>query len=317
MKLREIIESYEGLEDADEFGDSAETLHAAAYDLLPERIQYWGKADDIISNCVLHGGNDPESIADYVIDAYLEYGYELADTPSGYPEGCEPEPPSIEESYEGLEDADEFNDPRQRVSCVGCGSEQPIHDCNYTLCFECGSSWCPDCMGDTYDPEKLDISDCAYCENRGLHESYEGLEDSDEFRDSYEESCAFCGRMYDVNPQDEYYCRNCGRTTCPDCEMTADRLPDGEWDMGIYCSSQCRRDHRTFEEATQGPIIKRIQWSPAAIYIQYPSGDIWEYVVYEDRWLRDILRSHRRNVGRVVAELKKLNVEARKVNALR
>lgn len=234
MKLREIIESYEGLEDADEFGDPAEALHAAAYDLLPERIQYWGKVDDIISNLVLHGGNDPESIADYVIDTYLEYGYELADTPSGYPD---------------------------------------------------------------------DIS-----------ESYEGLEDSDEFRDSYEESCAFCGRMYDVNPQDEYYCRNCGRTTCPDCEMTADRLPDGEWDMGVYCSPQCRRDHRTFEEATQGPIIRRIQWSPAAIYIQFPSGDLWEYVVYENRWLQDILRRHRRNVGRVVAELKKLNAEARKVS---
>jgi hypothetical protein len=64
----------------------------------------------------------------------------------------------------------------------------------------------------------------------------------------------------------------------------------------------------------QGPIIRNIQWSPAAITIQFPSGEIWEYVIYENRWLQDLLKSHRRNVGRLVAAMKRIpNIEVQRV----
>jgi len=152
---------------------------------------------------------------------------------------------------------------------------------------------------------------------RSIIESYEGLEDADEFSGGWTEVCSFCGNTYDVDDETDYACAGCGRTTCPDCEITSQRLPDGTYDERIFCSPQCRATLMRLEEAkgkTPGPIIRRIQWSPAAIWIQFPSGETWEYVVYENRWLEDILRRNRRNGGRVVAALKKLGVEARKAS---
>jgi hypothetical protein len=68
-------------------------------------------------------------------------------------------------------------------------------------------------------------------------------------------------------------------------------------------------------ERHRGPIIRSIQWSPAALTVQFPSGEIWEYVIYENRWLQDLLRSHRRNVGRLVAAVKRIpNIEAQRVD---
>lgn len=94
--IEESTDEYAGLEDADTFGDPMEALHAAAYAFLPQRIKYWGKADDWISSFIGDAGPediDPNhmqgqarQIADRVIEAYLEYGYELADTASGYPD---------------------------------------------------------------------------------------------------------------------------------------------------------------------------------------------------------------------------------------
>lgn len=58
------------------------------------------------------------------------------------------------------------------------------------------------------------------------------------------------------------------------------------------------------------PVIKRIQWSPAAIYIMYPSGKVWEYVIYDDPVLKDLLRRYKYNVGNLIAALKRLKIEA-------
>jgi|2_EtaG_2_1085320.scaffolds.fasta_scaffold00515_22 hypothetical protein len=70
-------------------------------------------------------------------------------------------------------------------------------------------------------------------------------------------------------------------------------------------------DEQIIEAA--GPVIRRVAYKPAVIYIQFPNGETWEYLVYEDKWLKDILKRHGRNVGRVVTALKKLGVEAQKM----
>ncbi len=69
----------------------------------------------------------------------------------------------------------------------------------------------------------------------------------------------------------------------------------------------------TNESTEKNPIIRSIQYNPAVIYIQFPGGDIWEYVLYDNWKLKNLLKSYRRNVGRLVANLKKMNVEARKL----
>lgn len=71
------------------------------------------------------------------------------------------------------------------------------------------------------------------------------------------------------------------------------------------------------KEAVDGPKVRSIQWSPAIIVIQFPSGDTWEYLIYENGWLETLMRKHRRNTGRLVAALRKWVVDghitARKV----
>lgn len=62
-----------------------------------------------------------------------------------------------------------------------------------------------------------------------------------------------------------------------------------------------------------GPIIRSVQWSPAVIRIQYPDGSTWDYLVNENSWLKDLLRKHKRNPGRLVAALKRMNVTSYEV----
>ena len=59
-------------------------------------------------------------------------------------------------------------------------------------------------------------------------------------------------------------------------------------------------------EAAPGPFVRSVTWKPAILTVQFPSGEIWEYVVYEDRWVQDLMRRHKRNTGRLVAAVKKL-----------
>ena len=63
----------------------------------------------------------------------------------------------------------------------------------------------------------------------------------------------------------------------------------------------------------QSPVVGGVRWSPASIKIQFPNGDLWEYIVYEDRWLKRLLKSYGRNVGRLASELNKLNCDKRKL----
>lgn len=60
------------------------------------------------------------------------------------------------------------------------------------------------------------------------------------------------------------------------------------------------------------PVIRSVSYSPAAIRIQFPNGDLWEYVVYDDVQLDNILRKYRRNMGKLVSVLRK-HFEARKL----
>ena len=105
------------------------------------------------------------------------------------------------ESYEGLEDADEF-EYEEMVSCDNCGVEYFATTANLTLC-ECGSAFCDRCSPgidgeneEAFDrqPEEYrksfsvdqygDILKCPVCTGyykQQLGESYEGLEDADEF----------------------------------------------------------------------------------------------------------------------------------------
>lgn len=61
--------------------------------------------------------------------------------------------------------------------------------------------------------------------------------------------------------------------------------------------------------------IRKILYSPAAIYLQYPNGDIWEYVIYDDHILRDILRRHRLNMGRLSIAVKRAASDSQKVRS--
>lgn len=57
-----------------------------------------------------------------------------------------------------------------------------------------------------------------------------------------------------------------------------------------------------------GVEIVRTIWSPAAVSIRYPNGDVWEYLVYDNATLKRILRG-RRNMGRVISQLKRYDSE--------
>lgn len=54
-----------------------------------------------------------------------------------------------------------------------------------------------------------------------------------------------------------------------------------------------------------GIIVRKILYSPAAVYIEYPNGDVWEYVIYDDHILRDIKHRYRYNIGRFAAAVKR------------
>jgi len=57
--------------------------------------------------------------------------------------------------------------------------------------------------------------------------------------------------------------------------------------------------------------ILRVMYSPAAVYIRFPNDDEWEYVIYDDAVLKQLLTSHRRNIGRLVSNLRRF--DSRKV----
>ena len=60
---------------------------------------------------------------------------------------------------------------------------------------------------------------------------------------------------------------------------------------------------KTITESS-GIVVRRILYNPAAIYIQYPNGDIWEYVIYNNKTLRDIIKKYRFNMGRLSSAVK-------------
>ncbi len=67
----------------------------------------------------------------------------------------------------------------------------------------------------------------------------------------------------------------------------------------------------TSEDVEKGPFIRYVQYNPAVIYIQFPSGDVWEYVLYDNWKLKNLLKSYRRNVGKLVSVLKKWGLGSR------
>lgn len=134
-RKRGVNESYEGLEDADEFGISPEEIKNAVWDLLPEQINNWEKTDDLIDSYLQAGDTDPASIADIVIDTYYEYRHE-----PGY---------RIDESaeYDDLEDADEFHD--EDIICINClGDAAEVERTGDVMltCGGCGNLWCSSCI---------------------------------------------------------------------------------------------------------------------------------------------------------------------------
>jgi len=50
--------------------------------------------------------------------------------------------------------------------------------------------------------------------------------------------------------------------------------------------------------------IRYILYNPAVIVIQFPNGDVWEYIIYCNRTLKKLLKL-KRNMGRLIAKLKK------------
>lgn len=62
------------------------------------------------------------------------------------------------------------------------------------------------------------------------------------------------------------------------------------------------------------PFIRRTQYRPAVLVIQFPSGDVWEYHINDDTLMDTMLRKYGKNVGRLVSMLKKYNIKATKQN---
>jgi hypothetical protein len=63
--------------------------------------------------------------------------------------------------------------------------------------------------------------------------------------------------------------------------------------------------HYGILESKDQPHIIVVKHNPASIIVQFPSGRKYEYMIYEESWLNDILKI-RKYPGRLVAKLKKL-----------
>jgi len=143
-------------------------------------------------------------------------------------ETCERFGPPVKESYEGLEDSDEFVD--WKCSNPDCDEIYDLH-----LCNNCGSVWCDFCYLENLDDfgtipvsdpnyEPGHVSLCPNCKG-SLTESYEGLEDADEFDDEDIDESDLCT---DCNEETVSTCDACAGPLCFDC---------GRWaSSGHYCS---------------------------------------------------------------------------------
>jgi len=64
-----------------------------------------------------------------------------------------------------------------------------------------------------------------------------------------------------------------------------------------------------------GIIVRKILYNPAVVYIEYPNGDIWEYVIYDNHTLKDIRYRYRHNIGQFVSAVKQAaGSDARVIN---
>lgn len=277
-----INESYEGLEDDDQFretGDCDEGCDdcgamnagqcATCEGCYCQEHMLNHQRRDIIASRI--STNDPfVSPSGEVVD--LRSGGRLGSLPAGVHNDmftlfrlvpCEGGAP-LAESYEGLEDADEFAE-NEHDFCDGCTND--FHWEDLDSCNSCDSVWCDHCVskGSMFDwvPEQLeDGSDthpdagmmiaCPRCmpddyvspypadqygegtlEHSGespwhprppippgyVQESYEGLEDDDQFRD---DDFCWCGNELDPGQGDLIWqpteqCQECGVYLCPDC----------------------------------------------------------------------------------------------------
>jgi len=66
-------------------------------------------------------------------------------------------------------------------------------------------------------------------------------------------------------------------------------------------------------ESSGKPVIRRVSYQPASVFIQFPSGDTYEYIIYDDNALNVLLKKYKRSTGALVAALKRLNIDFKKV----
>lgn len=225
MKLSCIAESYEGLEDEDQFGEPSLGLCFACGNDVPEDTlgpwvcrrcdavahfscamptredirKYDEERSGITSTGWAYGPHDPPNI---MPGRPLRQNHNVMDgvrvlaATRAYDEyfcpDCAKE--MLAESYEGLEDADTFEDD-DVVFCDGCGVQYAFGNADLTLCERCGSKYCFRCIegGElpdmVYDEDNGLLTRCAYCPSPlpSLRESYEGLEDADAFEEDEED----------------------------------------------------------------------------------------------------------------------------------
>lgn len=53
------------------------------------------------------------------------------------------------------------------------------------------------------------------------------------------------------------------------------------------------------------PVVKTILFNPASVTVQFPNGESWQYRVYDNNILNNLIYKYGRNVGKFVAALKK------------
>jgi len=273
------LESYEGLEDADEFDDQTDFCDGCGRDYSHEDLEdcncggIWcdycvssGSNFDWVPEFMENGREHPDAgqmiacprcmtddyVSPYPADQYTPGTLEHSGESPWHPRPPIP-PHYVKESYEGLEDADEFA-PNSCVICGGdngdwgmifdqqcaiCGDpicdecaalikrqDSPLADSQDARCSDCGQPICPAC--DTREGPGFEIT-CPSClerrdeqaieqayEDAWLGESYEGLEDADEFRDP--NSCMYCGAQMNLHNGNYIYdCINCDAKTCENC----------------------------------------------------------------------------------------------------
>lgn len=53
------------------------------------------------------------------------------------------------------------------------------------------------------------------------------------------------------------------------------------------------------------PVVTNVMFNPASVRVRFPNAELWEYRIYDNIILNNLIRKYNKNVGKFVSELKK------------